>query len=191
MAKITVIDADFNRGLNRIQAKLDEPGVFYRSVEEILLKSMRERFVSQTAPDGTPWAPLSKPYLKWKQKHNKPSAIGTLNGYLMDYLRNAGGPDRAEVGSDRPYANIFNFGGTSFAGQRAGTVKLRTDARGNLVRNKRGGAVFAGPKDRDFVHRVFATGFYESVHPARPFAGFSNADRSDIAAALNDYLQSR
>jgi phage gpG-like protein len=193
VTRMVVQDAAFNAELGSRISRLDNLAPLYRDIEEILLNSMRERFLSQTSPEGIPWAKLSPAYAKSKEKRTSqfPTAIGRLNGYLMGLLRKGGDATHAEVGSDRVYANMFQFGGTSFAGQKVGHVKLRTDARGNLVRNERGGAVFAGPRHKRFDIRTYATGYFEISQPGRPFAGFSAADRLAVAEAVSEYLQGR
>ncbi len=189
-AKITVGNADIDRKLGAILDRLDDPAPLYRDIAELLLNSTRERFLSQTDPTGASWAPLSKDYLKSAEKRGSrfPTAIGRLNGYLFGQLVAQSSADRAEVGSNRVYAAMFQFGGTSFAGQRAGSVRLATDSAGKLLRNKRGGAVFASSKSADFVHRAFATGYYEASVAGRAFLGFSDADQVGIMAAVEDYL---
>jgi len=189
-AKIIVQSAEVDAKLGAIIDRLDDPAPLYRDIAELLLSSTRERFFTQTDPNGQGWAPLSQAYLKSAEKRGSafPTAIGRLNGYLFGQLTAQSSSQRAEVGSNRIYAAMFQFGGTIFSGQRAGHVRLATDSTGKLIRNKRGGAVFAKKNSDDFVHRVFATGHYDAVMPGRPFLGISAEDEAGIAAAVEHYI---
>lgn len=201
-AKITVRSADVDTGLTGYIDRLDNPAPFYASVAELLLNSTRARFLSQSGPDGAPWMPLSKDYLSSANKKGSrfPTAIGRLNGYLFQLIPRSSS-QRAEVGSNRVYAAMFQFGGTTFAGQRVGHVRLRTDARGNLLRaldengNPTNRAVFARSQGKGahkrYEVRGYATSYYESIMPGRPFLGISAADRAGILAAAEDYITGR
>jgi hypothetical protein len=63
-AQIIVQSADVDARLGAIIGRLDDPAPLYRDIAELLLNSTRERFLSQTDPDGQGWTPLSPGYLK-------------------------------------------------------------------------------------------------------------------------------
>ena len=83
----TVIDIDINDAeiqaeLKKLAAKLGDLTPFFKDVGETLLNSTRERFRTQTAPDGTAWAALSPAYRARKPSHkDKPLTLsGVLRG---------------------------------------------------------------------------------------------------------------
>jgi len=77
------------------------------------------------------------------------------------------------IGSNVKYAAIHEFGGTIKRVLLAGSVQLRTDARGNLLRQGKNGklAVFAKPGHKRTANVPYAGGKrYEITIPARaPF----------------------
>lgn len=87
------------------------------------------------------------------------------------------------IGDNVVYAAIHEFGGTIHHAARQGKVRLRTDARGELMRQNVNAhlAVFAG-KDHKRVKEVeFQAEAYDQVMPERaPF-------RTGIEESLEDY----
>lgn len=79
--------------------------------EAVVLRSTRERFKTQTAPDGTAWAAL-QPWYK-REKHRNKNRILTLSGQLRGQLvSQVVGGKSVEVGSNLVYAAVHQFGGT-------------------------------------------------------------------------------
>ncbi len=105
---IRVDDADLRRGLRALEAKLGDLTPFFLDIGEALLNSTRERFRSQTAPDGSPWAALTDDYRARKKKNA--SLILTLNGYLRGRLGYQAGKDRLRVGTPMIYGATHQFG---------------------------------------------------------------------------------
>lgn len=80
-------------------------------------------------------------------------------------------------GNSVVYAHIHEVGGVIRRVQLAGSVRLRTDRDGNLIRNARHGAVFAKPSHKRALTVPFAGGKrFEIRIPARPYLGPSVAD---------------
>jgi hypothetical protein len=66
------------------------------------------------------------------------------------------------------YAAVHEFGAHVMIGERKGTVRLRTNARGELLRQPgRRGAIFARAEHKRFVTREFTAGAHEYDIPAR------------------------
>ncbi len=105
---IEVVDRETRDGLRVLQDHLGNLRPFYLDIGEALLNSTRERFTTQTAPDGSPWAQLSPDYKKRKKKH--PDLILTLNGYLRGTLDYSATKDELRLGSPLPYAAAQHFG---------------------------------------------------------------------------------
>ena len=107
------IDIDIDDGaiaaaMNRALIAARDLTPVMRDIGESLLNSTRDRFTSQTAPDGSDWAKLSDEY-KARKKRNR-GKIGTLRGHLRGTLAYDAGRDRVAVGSPRIYAGTFHFG---------------------------------------------------------------------------------
>ena len=108
MMEIRVEDAELRRGLQQLETKLGDLPPFFRDIGEALLNSTRERFRSQSAPDGSPWAALSPKYRARKKKNA--SLILSLNGYLRGTLNYRAEKDQLRIGSPLIYAATHQFG---------------------------------------------------------------------------------
>ncbi len=106
--RIDLDDERTRRNIRRaIAAGIDmQPAA--RSIGELLLRTTRKRFDTQSSPDGVPWAPLSESTLK-RKKHNRDKVL-TERGYLRGGLNYRSGRDYVEIGSDRIYASTHQFG---------------------------------------------------------------------------------
>ena len=100
--------AEVRAAFESLQAKLADLTPFFRDIGEALLNSTRERFRTQTAPDGTPWAALSPGYRARKKKHA--DLILTLNGYLRGTLNYRVGPREVRIGTPLIYGATHQFG---------------------------------------------------------------------------------
>lgn len=105
---IDIDDREIRDGLKALQDKLGNLTPFYQDIGEALLNSTRRRFETQTAPDGSPWAPLSPDYKKRKKKHS--DLILTLNGYLRGTLNYRATRDELRVGTPMIYGAAHQFG---------------------------------------------------------------------------------
>lgn len=105
---IEIDDREIRDGLRALENRLGNLRPFFLDIGEALLNSTRERFTTQTAPDGSPWAPLSPDYKKRKKKHS--DLILTLNGYLRGTLDYSATKDELRLGSPLEYAAAQHFG---------------------------------------------------------------------------------
>lgn len=72
-----------------------------------LVASTHRRFVSQTDPDGNPWAALNPEYAEGKRN----SRILTESGGLRDSITAAPSRTSVQVGTNKIYAAIHQMGG--------------------------------------------------------------------------------
>ncbi|MCK9193801.1 MAG: phage virion morphogenesis protein [Nevskia sp.] len=186
-ARIIVEDAELQAGLRKLSSRLTALKPFFSDVGEILLNSTRDRFSSETSPGGEKWAPLSKQYASWKRKKGRSTKLLQLRGYLFGSLTYQAGQNNVEVGSNRKYAAIHQFGGTVKIPGRTSAVRLRTTAKGDLLRNGNL-AVFAKARHKRVTTREFSHNGYAVKIPARPFLGVSAADKIAIQTRLQAYL---
>ncbi len=105
---LQVDDAELRAELKKLAAKMGDLTPFFRDVGETLLNSTRERFRSQTAPDGSAWAPLSPGYAA-RKKRNK-TKILTLSGALRGTLTKRADKDSLRIGTPLIYGAVHQFG---------------------------------------------------------------------------------
>ena len=121
--EITLDDAEVLKAINRLHAAARDLTPLMQEIGEHLLSTTRERFVSQTAPDGAPWTPLSEDYKQTKARNAH--KILTLFGILRGQLNYRASKDRVEVGSPTIYAGTHQFG--------AGVGVFGTTSRGTPI----------------------------------------------------------
>lgn len=108
---IEIDDREIRDGLRALEDRLGNLRPFFLDIGEALLNSTRERFTTQTDPDGRRWAdyaPLSDAYKKRKKKH--PDLILTLNGYLRGTLNYSATKDELRIGTPMIYGAAHQFG---------------------------------------------------------------------------------
>ena len=159
------------------QAARDPSGLMPR-LGEYLQASTEKRFKTQTAPDGTPWAPLKQRYAR-RKRYNKDTVL-TLRGYLRSYIHyQVMGADAVEVGSNQKYAAIHQFGGEIDKPERQAAVRYRSVA---------GRVLFAGKKHKRATERAVTIPVHFVKIPARPFLGLSAEDDREISRIIRDWL---
>lgn len=72
-----------------------------------LVSSTHRRFISQTSPEGQPWAALNADYKGMKRN----SRILTESGRLRDSINDQAGNDWVRIGTNVVYALIHQMGG--------------------------------------------------------------------------------
>lgn len=129
-------DARIRAGLLKLLAFGRDQRAAMRDIATLGESSTRERFHTETDPDGSRWVPLkSNIYDSINKKHlrkdgrlrNTAAAfrhvtnrkILTLDGHLGDSISNRSDRDYAEWGVNRIYAAIHQFGGKAGRGLRA------------------------------------------------------------------------
>lgn len=97
--------------LRGLLAGIENPAPLLERFGEYGLRTTRERFKTQKAPDGTAWEAL-QPWYQKEKRRNK-SRILTLNGYLRGGMRwQLVGSRTVEWGSNLPYAAVHQEGAT-------------------------------------------------------------------------------
>lgn len=98
--------------------------------------------------------------------------LGVKTGRLRSSLRAtpstvSGKMVTSAIGTNVKYAGIHEFGGTFKRKTVGGVVRLRTDTKGNLIRGKTGGAVFAKKTQKRAVEKLFLFKSPTITFPAR------------------------
>lgn len=175
--------------LARMDEALSNPAPLLARIGEYLQGSSRDRFKSQSGPDGTAWQQLQPRYQR-RKKQNKDKIL-TLRGYLRGHIHwQADGDDAVQVGTNTKYGAIHQFGGEIDKPAYSTKVRLRTTAKGDLLRNKNNKnlAVFARRRQtrvRESWHEVPA---HQVKIPARPYLGVNAADQEAIHLRVLDWL---
>ena len=97
--------------LRGMLAGIEHPKPLLAQLGEYTLRTTRDRFKTQTAPDGTAWQALV-PWYKKEKTQNK-NRVLTLRGFLRGQLvSQVVGGKSVEVGSNLVYAAAHQFGAT-------------------------------------------------------------------------------
>ncbi|WOI46979.1 phage virion morphogenesis protein [Acidovorax sp. BLS4] len=148
---------------------------------EYLQSSTQARFKTQTAPDGTPWAPLKPRYARRKKYHQ--DKVLTLRGYLRSGIHYQVVDDNTvAVGTNAKYGAIHQFGGEIDQPERAATVRYRSVA---------GKVLFAGKKHKTATERAVTIPAHKVKMPARPYLGISAADDAEIREIIREWVVER
>ena len=108
-ASVELIGAEkVRRRLDKLVRAGQDAAPLMRDIGEHVLTSTRDRFDSQTTPDGTPWEPLSDNAKRRKQRNK--DKILTLDGDLRVNLAYRTGRDSVEIGSPFVYAGTRKLG---------------------------------------------------------------------------------
>ena len=92
----------------KLQGTLHDLTPVFQDIGEAMLNVTRERFNTQTAPDGTPWKPLSPAYALVKKQNV--AQILTLSGRLRGTLTYQAGPKEVRIGTPLVYGATHQFG---------------------------------------------------------------------------------
>ena len=101
-------DVEVRRALDRLQAAGADLRPVMEDIGAHLVDTTRERFSTQTDPDGAAWAPLS-PATKKRKKRNVGKVL-TEEGTLRHQIVYRADSDSVVVGSPTIYAGTHQFG---------------------------------------------------------------------------------
>ena len=100
--------AEVKAAFLKLQRALQDLTPVFQDIGEAMLNVTRERFNTQTAPDGTPWKPLSPAYALVKKQNV--AQILTLYGRLRGTLTYQAGPKEVRIGTPLVYGATHQFG---------------------------------------------------------------------------------
>lgn len=181
MAGVKVdISSDIEGKLAVMMQQIVRPAPLFAEINEYLMRATRERFKTQTAPDGTAWAALSPRYKKIK--HRNKEKILTFRGHLQGTLRGQYDDNSLEFGSDRKYAALMHYGGSVQRKARTTTVYFKRRSDGSV------GNRFTKKKASDFSQTANIAA-HGANYPARKFLGINADDETNILRRAVRYLQ--
>jgi phage virion morphogenesis protein len=131
------------------------------SIGNALVSNTRDRFKMGRDPDNHPWKALLPSYARIKEGPSILIGLG-MNGGLQESITSLPSNHQVAIGSNKIYAAVHQFGATIVP------VKARA-----LVFRLADGVVFAK----------------QVTVPARPYLGFSDADRESVLVTTDHFLQ--
>lgn len=169
---VTLDDAQVMGALDRLALVGEDPGLL-RILGDYGRDSTRRRWISQTSPNGTPWAALSSAYAEIK-----PSGYGILylSGTLEGSVTYRTGASEVSWGSPMVYAAVHQFGATIVPK----SAKALSFVMGDTFAAGNSGAM---GKTQAFLVQVRSV-----TVPARPYLGISMEDREEIPLLAGEYL---
>lgn len=188
MIRIDINDKEIMSALDHLVAKAIDQTPVMRRVAGIMAHSVEENFAAQGRPR---WPSLKPATIKARErKGNWPGKILQARGDLAASIQSDADAHSAIVGTNKRYAAAHQFGGPIPIPERSGTVRLRTDARGNLMRQEGSEhlARFAGKRHKRAVERSFIAAAHEIQMPARPFLALQESDKQAIVRAIAVFL---
>jgi phage virion morphogenesis protein len=111
MIKIQYNDLEVRQALNKLIQKGSDLTPAMRAIAGVFRDGAEQAFATETAPDGTPWEPLSEKTIKARAKKGTwPGKILTEKGQLASSITSLFGNDFALIGSNKKYAATQQFG---------------------------------------------------------------------------------
>lgn len=172
------VDGSAAQRIEHAARQLGDASLLFRAIAGALETETEANFAAQGRP---PWVPLSAATRRERLRRNQGSSVLKIlqdRGILAASVSSQFGRDFALVGAGTPYAAAHQFGAKIDMPPKSVQTRLRTDAKGNLVRQGTGGAVFA----KDAHKRARSTWSTVEPHsitiPARPFLPFAGSAAS-------------
>lgn len=162
-ARITIDDKQVLAMLERLRALSDgRAQPVMQDIARYMKTSTQLRFRTQRAPDGRSW---------WPSARAKAQGGQTLrdSNRLFRSITWRAGPNFAEAGTNVVYAAAHNFGIRK-------VVSIKAHRRMTKGRNRAGGVSVKSSPVKSHARLMFL--------PQRQFAGFSQADRTEILRIL-------
>lgn len=189
----------------RIQAASDllkNARPLYKQVAQALEFHTEQNFERQGRPD---WVPLAAATVRERMKRNNGSSVLQIlqdRGILARSVSSRYGADFSEIGAGgaaRDYAAIQQEGGTIERAPYSVKTRLRTDRKGNLLRqgsegSAKGRAVFAKDSHKSVLESWNEVKAYSIKIPGRPYlpyfgSGASATLQPEAATSILDVVE--
>lgn len=171
--ELQVSDTKVLERLNQIVTTLGNTAPLMNEISLVLLAQTEQAFAQGGNP--VPWEALSARTIKDRSRRGTwPGQILQDSGQLVASVTASSGRDFAQISSNKAYAAVMQFGGVIHHDAYSIKTKLRTDAKGNLLRQgdegkKKNLAVFAKKSHKRAVERIAEHPAHDVTMPARPF----------------------
>lgn len=183
MISVDINGSNAGARISEAIARLQDGRPLFQRIAATLERETEANFESQGRPH---WLPLAASTIAARQKRNKDGSVLKMlqdRGTLASSISSEYGPDFALIGAGggaKDYAAIHQFGGTIDRAPYSTKVRLRTDAKGNLVRqgtegSAKGRAMFAKDSHKRARESWHAVDAYQVTIPARPYLPFTGS----------------
>ena len=163
--------------LARIDEAMGNTAPLLARIGEYLQDATRDRFKTQSGPDGSAWQALQPRYQR-RKKQNKDKIL-TLRGHLRGQIHwQPDGDDAVLVGTNSKYGGIHQKGGTIQKPARQSTVHFGAGKAKHL---------FVKKKKAKRSLQV-SIGAHQVNMPARPYLGVNAGDQEQIRLRVLDWL---
>lgn len=181
--------AELIQNLEALQSRANDLSPVLRAIGDLMVASVDRNFESEGRPAWKPVRPATA-RSKAKAGHSK---ILMWSGHLARSVVFKVAGRTVVLGSNEPHARIHQEGGVIQRQGREGTVRLRTDTKGRLLRQGQEGrksrlAVFASGSHKRAVERAFTHGAYQIRIPARPFLTFQPGEPEAYGALVLNFV---
>ena len=186
MIELKIDTTTVTRALGRLQGFQRSKRPLMRKLAAIMADAVEENFAQEGRPK---WLGLAKS----TRKRRSGGQILQASGRLAASIQSQADGDSAAVGTNVKYAAIHQLGGEITRAAHSGWVRLRTDAKGNLLRQGAKGraahlAVFAKDSHKRAKKVRYTSGESKVTMPARPFLALTPADEDEIEQTVSAYL---
>lgn len=179
-----VLDDELSPVLVSLGVKVRHPGGLMAAFAAAMLASTQRRFQRETGPDGQKWLPLARRTTMRKVRGRRRGSANMLrvnpSAGLYSSVVAHSDDTSAAVGTNLVYAAPHQFGGviTHYArSQRASLKKVRGRYR------------FVRPGTKGATERKITIGEHSMRIPARPYLGFSEADRAELVRIGEEWIE--
>lgn len=190
------------KALDQLEEAVTDAEPMFRAIAGALEAETERNFAAQGRPS---WVPLSKATIAERLKRNRGSTVLKIlqdRGILAASITSDFGADFAVVGAGgaaSAYAGAQQFGASITRPPYSTKVRLRTDAKGNLLRQGTEGsaanrAIFAKDSHKRARESWHEVGEYTVKIPARPYLPFfgpadSGVLQPEAAQSVLDIVQ--
>ena len=184
-AKIEINTGAAAAKLAEAQKLLANGRSMFQQIAQVLEAETERNFQAQGRPS---WVPLKASTIAARKKRNNGGSVMRIlqdSGTLAASINTDYGGDFAQVGAGgaaSAYAAVHQFGATVERAPYSTKVRLRTDAKGNLLRQGKDGklAVFAKDSHKRARESWHEVGAFTVKIPARPYLPFLGSAQSAV-----------
>jgi phage virion morphogenesis protein len=174
--------------LDKLASTLAKPRPLFRAIAGILKSDTEANVAAQGRPS---WVPLAESTKAARLKRNKGSSVLKIlkdSGTLASSVSTRYGVDYALVGASTPYAAAQQLNGSIKRIAKSTKLRLRTDAKGNLLRQAKNDklAVFAKDTHKRARETWAEIGAHTINIPARPYLPFKGTAQAGALQPENE-----
>ena len=178
----------FLKVMDKIRKKVEHREELMHGLAEDMYYGVENNFKKEGQP--TKWANLRPRTQKGRAKQGHwPGKILQVKGLLFKSIVTKSNNNEATVGTNRSYARVQHFGGTTQHAARERVIHFSQVNRGKMTHGKPGtGDRFAKPGKAKYGMKVQGKA-YSSTIPARPYMMLQPSDIEKMKRRALEYLK--